>query len=155
MARPCLSHLIIRVWAALCWVLWRLDQPMCQDVLNSSGAQLLTFQWPHWRAVGWGGPSHLLLSSEPLLTFNSHLCSCLKLLIKTQSASWIPHSLPKDGEASVATEMAQLELFGRGRWQGGWLPWVLHSPHTLGQGVWMWQERGVVTGEGSGLRRKS
>lgn len=28
---------------------------------------------------------------------------------------WTLHSLPKDGEASVAREMAQLELVGRGR----------------------------------------
>lgn len=52
MALPCLSDLITGVWAALCWVLWRLNWPMGQDALDRGGSQPLTFWWPHWRAVG-------------------------------------------------------------------------------------------------------
>lgn len=115
-----------------------------------------------WTAVGlssWlsSGPTEGLwaevalctFSSAQSLTFNSHLCSCLKLLIKTQSASWIPHSLPKDGEASVAMEMARLELFGRGRGTGRMASLGLPFPSHFGPGCL------DVSGEGSGLRRKS
>ena len=115
---------------------------------RQGGAQFATFQWPYWRAVGWGAPSHLLLRSEPLLIFNFHLCSCLKLLIKTQLTSWTPCSLPKQGEASVAMEMIQLVLFGRGRWARRMASLGPAFPSHLGPGSLH------VIEEGRGLRRK-
>lgn len=143
MALPCLSNLAVGVWASLCWFWGGWTDPWARVPWTG----LLTFRWPHWRAVGWGSPSYLLLSSGALLTFQ--LPSLLLLEAAEKSTVGFldsPLSLWR-WEALVATEMAQLELFVGAEWQGEWFPWVLYSTHSLIQVVWMWEERKVVSGE--------
>lgn len=95
-----------------------------------------------------GHPFYHLLNAKPLLTFQRPSLLLLEAAEK-KLASWTPHSLPKDGEASVATEMAQLVLFGKGRLAGRMAsPGPPFHSHFGPGGL-------DVTGEDSGLRGKS